>query len=414
MVKTNYFAPQVFGIGASEEVGTRAKELKITKAIVVYDKGVKASGIVDPILLKLKEVGIDYVEFDGVLPDPPDYICDEAGALAVKENVNGIIAVGGGSSMDTAKAVRYLLSNPPPINKYFGLLMPNQYNMPTTPLIAIPTSAGTGSEATLGAVITDCKNNKKAGLFGPGCFVSVSLNDPKLYCGMPPAGTAACAFDAYTHAFDAICRKDAMSMEKFATLYATESIKNIHKYLLRAMENGQDLEAREGLAFASTLAGYAINTVMCHLTHAVGHTVGSVYHKPHGLGCALCLPQLAKFYAKIMPERVKIAAEAMGLDVPEGISNEDLGIMVADCVRDLMKAAKLPTFKQMGISLEDTLALIPKIMEDVAWKYGLLQDPTLNAENVECWLREAYDQYELDDTLAKPKEIVDAECEKVK
>ncbi len=398
MVKTGYFAPQIFGVGASELIGEKAKELKMTKAIVVYDKGIKAAGVVDPLLAKLKEAGIEYCEFDGVQADPPDFVCDEAGALANNEKVNGIIAIGGGSSMDTAKAVRYLLHNPPPINQWFGIMIPGmpgteKFTMPTTPIIAIPTTAGTGSEATLGAVISDTKVNQKFGLFGPACYVSLALNDPKLYCGMPPAGTAACAFDAYTHSFDCICRNDPMAKEKYATMYAVESIKNIHKWLPVALEDGNNIEAREGLAFASSLGGYAINTVMCHLTHAVGHTVGSVYHKPHGLCCALCLPQLAKLYAKHMPDRLKIAAEAIGIDITSIKSDEELGEKTAQALKDFMKASGLPTLKGMGISLEDSLAMAPKIMNDVAWKYGTMSCPGIGLADVEEWIKEAYDQY---------------------
>lgn len=375
------FVPMVFGVGASKRVGLKARELKITKALLVFDKGVQAAGVIDPIVENLHAAHIETVLFDGVLPDPPDYTVDECGKLARESKVDGIIAIGGGSSMDTAKGANVLINNPPPINQWFQVEPPGD----PVPLICIPTTAGTGSEATQGAVITDTKQHKKGGVFCRHCYSDASIVDPELYVGVPVKASVACAFDAFTHSLDCIC---TFAPEPIAQALAEKAIRLLYKNTPKLIENSKDINVRSDLALAASLAGYAINGAMCHLTHSVGHTLGSVYHLPHGLGCAICMPQIVRKYAQWMPDRLRLFSECIGMNLPEDISNEELGNKVADELLAFMKKCELPTLKELGYSLEDCQKAAQLMPGDVA--QALLPVQVSVAEYTQM-ITEAYD-----------------------
>jgi alcohol dehydrogenase class IV len=249
-VSTN---PLLFGCGVSQQAGQKCTQFGMKKVLVVFDKGVQAAGITDKILASLKEAGVEYVTYDGVLADPPDWSCEEAGALGVKENVDGIVAVGGGSSIDTGKAAKALLTNPPPLSQYFG--RGNLLNKPGKPLIVIPTTAGTGSECTPGGAITDSKNDIKTNVNGLGAAVTLGLIDPDLTVGLPPAITASTGFDALCHAVESFTSSLA---NPYCEAVGKEALTLLGKYLIRAFKDGSDLEAREGTMKAATLAGIAM------------------------------------------------------------------------------------------------------------------------------------------------------------
>jgi alcohol dehydrogenase class IV len=180
--------PILFGRGTARTTGQKLKEFGCHKVLVVYDKGIKNSGIADKIISIINEAGIETVCYDGVQADPPDWSVEEAGAIGIKENVDGVVGVGGGSSLDTAKGAKLLLTNPPPLNQYFG--RSGIVTKPSKPLIVIPTTAGTGSECTPGGVITDTQKNIKTNIAGTGCAVNLGIVDPDLTIGLPPAITA--------------------------------------------------------------------------------------------------------------------------------------------------------------------------------------------------------------------------------
>ncbi|MDR3277936.1 MAG: iron-containing alcohol dehydrogenase, partial [Oscillospiraceae bacterium] len=193
--------PILFGRGVHTRTGEELKRMGVTRALVVFDKGVKAAGIIDKILASIRASGIETVLYDGVQPDPPDWSCEEAAALGVREGVNGVVAVGGGSSLDTGKAAKVLLTNPPPISRYYLAhedVQPDESKM--YPIIVIPTTAGTGSEATPGGVITDTKTNVKQNV---PCMSNLGIVDPDLTVGLPPLVTATTAVDALCHAAEA-------------------------------------------------------------------------------------------------------------------------------------------------------------------------------------------------------------------
>ncbi len=365
MISTSaHSVPLIFGEGASLRTGMKAKELGMTKVMLVCDKGVKNAGVVDPIIENLQNAGMEVTLFDGVLPDPPDNVVDEATAIAVEKGIDGFVAVGGGSSIDTAKAANICAKHGGAVKSWFS----KRANEKAFPILVLPTTAGTGSESTMGAVITDSATHKKGGVFGTAAYVDVAIVDPLLYVGMPLFPTVACAFDAYTHAVEAIVHAQP---EPYAEAFGEKAIRLIHKYLPRLVKDLKDVEARGGLALSATMAGAAINGAMCHASHAIGHSLGSAFHLPHGACCAVGFGRLLELYAEWAPERLKIAAEAMGLSIPDNISNENLGKMVSAHYRAFTKAVGLPNLKEMGVPkerLEEAIVMMPK---DVAQATGI-------------------------------------------
>jgi alcohol dehydrogenase class IV len=350
--------PILFGIGSALATGEKLKGFGCKKVLVVYDKGIKDSGIADRIVSIIQAAGIETVCFDRVQADPPDRMVEEAGALGAKENVDGVVGLGGGSSLDTAKAAKLLLTNPPPINQYFG--REGVVTKPSKPLIVIPTTAGTGSETTPGGVITDTQKGIKTNIAGVGCKVDLGIVDPELTIGLPPSVTASTGMDALCHAVESYT--SALS-NSFCQITGREAIRLVGKYLVEACENGTNLEAREGMMLASTLGGISMSGPLCHLAHDIGKTLGAKFHVPHGNGCASCLPQVLEAVAPAVPDRVRYIAQSFGAEIGDNASAEEIGKKAHDAIQALMKKINLPNLKSFGLKKEDILAVVPEGVE---------------------------------------------------
>lgn len=376
--------PVLYGSGSSKVVGEQLKRFGCKKVIVVFDKGVKSAGIVDKILLFIKDAGIDTVLYDGAVSDSPDYTINEAGALAARENVDGVVAVGGGSSIDTGKGVDVLLSNPPPINQYFA--RPGQ---PPTgdlthlkPLIVIPTTAGTGSEVSPGGACADTQLGTKENF---GCPVTLGIIDPELTLGLPPAVTAMTAFDALCHAVEAVVSNQP---NEFSQLFGFEAIRLIGENLPAAVENGGNLKAREGLHLASTMATMSILGPFCNIPHDIGAVICMMFHIPHGVAVSACLPEIFKFYAPAVPDKMKKIAEAIGGKVPEGAAPEEIGELASKAVFNLMKNSKLPRLTEYVKSKEELLKAVPQIM---ATQVFFFSPRPVTTEDIAAILSKSYD-----------------------
>lgn len=374
----------MYGNHSSLRVGMKAKELGMSKVMVVTDKGVFNAGLVEPILRNLQELDIETVLYDGVLPDPPDTMVNEAAAIARENKVDGLIGLGGGSSIDTTKAVNVLINNDPPISNWYVPAVPTGA---AVPMIVLPTTAGTGSECTSGGVITDtATNQKKAVGSAAHGYAALVIVDPTLYVGMPVLPSVYTAFDIITHSVDAICNP---TPEPFAETYAEKALRLTMRNLKKIIANPKDLEARGALAIAATMGGAAINGNMCHLTHAIGHTLGTFFHQPHGMCCALCLPKLLEYYALWVPNKVRIVAECMGLDLPEDLSPEELGKQVSAAMLAFMKETGIKSMKELEMPLEKVLETIPVMGQDFTKGFSpRLPGPSMFKEIIEA----SYDQ----------------------
>lgn len=355
--------PVLFGDRVSLQAGRKIQELGATKVLTVYDRGLKSTGIIDPILHNIRALGIDIVEFDGVVPDPPDTVINEGGALGRQEQVDCILGIGGGSSLDTAKAINVLMGNDPPFKNYFGY--GSLSIKPGVKLVLIPTTSGTGSEVTTGCVITNSENNQKIGVLGPSCTADLAIVDPHLTVGLPPGITAYTGMDAFAHAVEAYTGIAASMM---TDTLSEKAIEIIGEYLPRVVEDGTDLEARTKMSFASTIAGYSFSNGYVHLGHAISHTLGALFSIPHGIGCAIVMPCVLEFVAGINPGRVKRIGELMGLRLPEGLSSDKQLNAVIEGVRSLNKQIGIPTLKELGVDE----AALPRVAQLAAKESSLI------------------------------------------
>lgn len=388
--------PLLFGTGTAKLVGEKLREFGCTKVLVVYDAGIKNAGLAERIIKYINDAGIATVTYDGVQADPPDWSVNEAGEIGLREKVDGVVGLGGGSSLDTAKGAKMLQTNPPPINQYFGRT--GVVTKPSVPLVVIPTTAGTGSECTPGGVITDTKNNIKTNIAGTGCAVNLGIVDPELTLGLPPAVTASTGMDALCHAVESYT---SMLSNSFCDLTGKKAFTLVGKYLVRAFENGADLEAREGMMLASSLGGISMSGPLCHLAHDIGKVLGGKFHIPHGNGCASCLPQVMQVIAPVVPARVKDITLALGGTVRDGASPEEIGKAVYETVRTLMKRLKLPSLREFGdkngFTKENLLAVVPDnvvaMQEGLVKAFGRATSPVpATKELIATILSRAYDE----------------------
>ncbi|MDR2087855.1 MAG: iron-containing alcohol dehydrogenase [Clostridiales Family XIII bacterium] len=376
--------PILFGRGASKRVGEELRALGCKKALVVFDKGVKAAGIVDGILDAIHEAGIETVCYDGVLPDPPDYTVEEAAAIGRAANADGVVAVGGGSSLDTGKGAKVLLTNPPPISNYY---LAHEDIRPDTgamkPIIVIPTTAGTGSEATPGGIITDTKNKRKQNV---PCATDLGIVDPELTIGLPRAVTVTTAADALCHAVEAFTSAESNAI---SDVLAERAIALIGANLTRAVQNGADAEAREGLHLAATLAGLSIMGPFCNVPHEIGLTLGMLFRMPHGTACAMTLPEALRFLSPASPARVAKVARLLGAELPGDAPAETIGAVAHETVATLYRTVGFPKFSEFVKSKDDVLASVPAIMEAMPFHFS---PRPVTAADVSAILAEAYDR----------------------
>jgi alcohol dehydrogenase len=343
----NHMTPVLFGADTVKQTGARLKALGCKKVLFVYDQGVKKAGIVDKVADSVKAAGIAVAVFDKVIADPPDTTLDEGAEIGRKENVDGVVGIGGGSTMDSAKGINLLLTNPPPAKQYmkFGVQM-----KPGRVLVLVPTTSGTGSEVTAVAVITDSVTHSKGGIAGPLTRANLAIIDPLLAVGMPPSITADTGMDVFSHAIEAITATRANQM---SDILGANAIELTWKYLPRAVKNGNDIEARTQMSFAAMEAGFAFQDSMTHLAHAIGHTLGSLYHIPHGSACGVALPEVVEYIADAVPDGVRLIGKSMGLSTGPRTSSADAAKKAKDALIKFSASIGIKTLKGMGIPKAD-------------------------------------------------------------
>ena len=347
--------PILFGIGAAGKTGSELQKLGCKKVLAVFDKGVEQAGVAEKVLKSIREAGIDVVIYNNVQADPPVWSVEEAGALGVKEGVDGIVGIGGGSSLDTAKGAKMLQTNPPPLRQYFGRT--GVVTKPSVPLIVIPTTAGTGSECTPGGTITDTENNIKTNISGVGCAVTLGIVDPELSAGLPRSVTASTGLDALCHCVESYTSAMANSI---SSVLGREGIRLVGQYLVRACKNGaSDMEARAGMAKAATLGGMAMSGAFCHLCHDIGRSLGAKFHVPHGNGCAVTLPQVLQIIAPVKTEEVRYIARCLGAELTDDADAAAVGRAAYDAAHRLLKDTGLKNLKELGLKREELLAVVP-------------------------------------------------------
>lgn len=347
-------APVIFGRGSISILGEKIREMGCRKALIICEQGIVDAGIIKKATASLETAGIGYEVFSGVLADPPDSSVDEAGKAALEAGADCLVGIGGGSSLDTAKAASILMTNPGPVRTYIT-------GFPTsvdtkTPLILVPTTAGTGSECTTVAIISLPDKNVKWGVF---VNTSLAIVDPELMVTLPKSITAATGMDAFAHAAEAMT---AVGWNHHSDLFAEGAIKKISKYLLVCCNDPGNIDARSEMALAANWAGLAFNNPITHVGHAVADAFSVHYHTPHGLGCALALPETMALVAPAVPDRMRTIAGAMDLPLTGSETGVELGKLVADGIRDIMRKADMRSLKDMGYSREEVLGFVPDVL----------------------------------------------------
>jgi len=324
------------GPGAARQVGARARELGIARALVVTDEVLLKIGVVEPVLAALREEGIEVAIFSGVQPDPAIEQVLLGAKIFQANDCDGIVAVGGGSSIDCAKIVGAYVRDPRPIGELAGAA---KLRKRIPPLIAVATTHGTGSETTYAAVITAPAEQRKFSIADPKIMPKVAVLDPELVVGLPKAISAATGMDALTHAVEAYLSPWSTPS---ARARAESAVVEVMASILTSYERGDDLGAREAMLRASFNAGAAINIGGVGYVHAIAHAIGGQFHTPHGDANAMLLPLVLEFYGPAAYPQLAVLARRCAIGGPAD-SEAKLARAFIQRVKDLHAAMAMPT-----------------------------------------------------------------------
>lgn len=366
-----------FGLDAVREIGYDMKGCGGSRVLLITDKGVAKAGLSDKAASHLKEQDIDVEVWDGVEPEPSAKSIEAGIEWAKDKNFNSFVSVGGGSSIDSAKVINLILSHGGKILDYVapptgrGKTVP----APLKPHIAVPTTAGTGSETSPACVISLPEKMIKVGISHAYCRPDLAIVDPLLHVGMPPKVTADSGMDALAHAIESYVtrRFDRKPRPKsplerpvygggtlVTDIFAEKAIELIGKYLCRAVYNGYDIKARSGMALAATLAGIAFTNAGLTAVHAMAYPVGGKFHTSHGETNAVLLPAVMEFLLPVAPEKFARIAELMGENV-EGLSLYEVAKKSVNAVVELMRDINSPNgLSAFGVKDGD----LPRMAED--------------------------------------------------
>lgn len=335
----------IYGEGMINRLPDEIRKMNHKKPLIITDKGLIAAGLVAKITDILDEAGMPYSIFDGIQPNPRDTTVTEAAEWARKEDSDMLIAIGGGSSMDTAKAVGVILTEGGRINDYEGL---DVVSKPITDLIAIPTTVGTGSEVTFWSVITDTKRHFKMSIGSPLIAAKLAIVDPELVETLPPAMIAATGMDALTHAIEGYTGKLAEPITDACGLYAIQMIgENIRDAVY---DNSAD--ARGKMLLGSLIAGICFGNSDIAGVHCMGEAMGGLYDMPHGVSMAIMLPHVMEYnYVACLDKFVNIA-RVLGENIT-GLSKREAAHKAIEAVRQLNMDLGIPTLKAAGAKESD-------------------------------------------------------------
>lgn len=359
-------APVLFGWGVSAQTGAVVQKLGCSNAVLITDAGVSAAGAVEKVRASLEACEIRVTVWDQAQTDCPEGTVRTAAALARDKKADCVVGVGGGSVLDTAKAVAAVAVNGDGVLAEMPLYLTGQkqYAAAPLPVIEVPTTSGTGSESTFVAVVTSDALDCKIGLPVDPAY---GIVDPQLTLTVPRDVTAYTGMDAFSHANEALTEQKA---SRHSDLLAYAAIRLIRDNLPAAVADGGNAEARENLAFASNIAGISFNESGTHIGHSIAHALGHAYHLPHGICCANVTPAVIAFTARTYPEKMKKLGEEMGA-VYSSEDPAEIGRAAAQAVREFAARVGVPTFRQLGLNEEKVLAVREAVWNDgLAHAYG--------------------------------------------
>lgn len=360
-----------FGKGAIENVPTEFKARGFKKAAVITDKDLVKFEVATKVTKLLDEVGIDYTLYDGIVPNPTIQNVKDGLAFVKEAQADCIIAIGGGSPIDTAKAIAIIATNPE-FSDVISLEGVADTKNPCLPILAVPTTSGTAAEVTINYVITDEENHRKFVCVDPHDIPLVAFVDSDMMMGMPKSLAAATGMDAMTHAIEGFITKGAWEMTDMLHIKAIEIIGRS----LRDSVNG-DQAGREAMALGQYIAGMGFSNVGLGLVHGMAHPLSAWYNIPHGVACASLLPTIMKYNKDFTGEKYREIAIVLGIEVAETMSLEDVRDAACQAIDQLSKDVGIPaTISELGVKEEDIPAIAKDALNDVCTP-GNPRDTTL-------------------------------------
>ena len=350
-----------FGPGAREVLPKEISRLGLKKAFVATDKDLIKFGVADKVLSVLRNANIPYEVFSEIKPNPTVSNVKAGLAAYATSGADFIIAIGGGSSMDTAKAIG-IITNNPEFSDVVSLEGVADTKKKSVPIIALPTTAGTAAEVTINYVITDEENHKKMVCVDPNDIPAIAIVDAELMYTLPKSLTAATGLDALTHAIEGLITKGAWEM---SDMFEIKAIEMISRYLETAVNEPNNADARNGMAVAQYIAGMAFSNVGLGVVHGMAHPLGAIFDIPHGVANALLLPTIMEFNAPAALDKYVEIAKAMNV-YSAGMTKEEAADAAVKAVKELSVRVGIPQhLSELGIKSEDLPRLAKAAYADV-------------------------------------------------
>ncbi len=327
-----------------------------SKALIVTDPMMVKLGNAKVLTDMLDTIAVQHVVYDGITGEPNHEMIDRGVELYHEQGCDMLIAIGGGSPIDSMKAIAAVASNGGSICDYVG----KKLDHPLPPTCAIPTTAGTGSEATSVTIITNLHTQVKMMIKDPALMVRLAIVDPQFTLTAPPSVTATTGVDALCHAVEAYTSTKAYTM---SDMYALSAVKRIFRYLYRAYEQGSDTKAREEMAIASLEAGIAFSNASVTIVHGMSRPIGALFHVPHGASNAMLLDKCLRFALPGAPERFCDLAKAVGV-YQSGMSADEGALSFVQAVSELLQKLEIPSPAKFGIDHDAFFASIDKLAAD--------------------------------------------------
>ncbi|WRS27598.1 iron-containing alcohol dehydrogenase [Oscillospiraceae bacterium MB08-C2-2] len=383
MSRYSQLCPVYFGNGEINRTGEIAKELGMTKVLLVTEKSIMKFGIPQKAISSLEAAGIQVAVYDGVMMDAPDTTVIEGTRLAQEMGADGIIGCGGGSTLDTGKGISLYATNNDSValKQIIHFEVAPQSLKPAIKSIMIPTTSGTGSESTFVAVITDTDTHQKC-----GCLVTAAaaIVDPDLTVGLCPEVTAYTGMDAFSHCNEALCN---VGPNPHSDTLAINAIERIYKWLPVAVKDVNNVEARRNLAIASNFAGIAFQDSQVNVGHAMAHALGARLHIPHGIGCALVTPSVIELVASARPDVYMQIAKIFELKTTE----EALPKALAEAVRGFNREIGISSIRALGFTREQVMDTVSYAMGEMMRMGCIVQQ---DEEVLARMMAQVFDLYE--------------------
>lgn len=384
MTTTFFRAPNllIMGTGSIKQIGEEAKKLGSSKVLIVTDKVIMSTGLINKVTKPLIDIGISFDINDEIVPEPPFEMLDEISEKIKNKGYDLFIGIGGGSVLDSTKMLAIMEKNDIDIREMIGT---NNVPARGLPFILAPTTSGTGSEVTFNAIFTDVRTQVKQGIVSPYLLPDVAIVDAELAVTVPPHVTAATGMDALVHAVESYTAQRASELTDGIALHA---IQLISRSIRAAVYNGKNIKAREDMAMGSLMAGISLGNAGVGAVHALAYPLGGKFKVPHGVANSLLLPYVMKYNAIANLEKFAQVAKALGENI-EGLSLRDAAEVAVRSMAKLSRDVGIPfTLSEVGVTEND----IPALAEEASKIDRLLNNSPrwLTVKEIDTIYREAH------------------------